>query len=323
MDLPVIDIFVDFDNTISEGNCQDKLFLYNLRRLNKKYEPLGCPIKCPNDYWKIINKLYGDSDREMAYLQRILDDIKDGTLLNKSDESISNSDLREFGKFIDLSKGFKDFIARTKLRWKDSFIIRFSIISLGIKELIIGSGIGEYVDNVFATTFLEKDGKIEQIHKLVTSFSKTSHIIEVVKGRHFNDKMRYEDYSGDYKNDFVIGDSVGDLSMFCYARKKGAKTIAVYKPGDAESYSSSVSSIGDRVDAIVPRDYSENSPIDMFINKIITKKLLNDDCTFPAELLHMARKRNIDHEETTQYINDHHNKCHKCQIGISTTFVES
>jgi len=312
---PIINFVLDFDDTVCCGNCQDPVFNYNLQRLNAKYEPLGFPIRCADDYWKTLPA----GDREITYLQAFMADIHDGTLLNELNEPIRSDDLTFFGRDIQLIDRIGAFIIETKRQWEGVADIRFHIVSVGIRELISGCKIASLFDSIHANAF---DENITRIQKFLNGFSKIAAVIEIIKGSDFNCKMRHESYDGDYKNTICVGDSSGDIPMMCYLRKKGATTIGLYANNSEESYSEAMKLLGDRVENILPRRYDADAPIRVIVNKAISKMLNPARCSFPSELQHMVKKRKTGDASAILLVSKHIALCDQCMPGFSTTFIE-
>jgi hypothetical protein len=337
-----VDLFTDFDYTLSNDNCEDGLLRHNLDRLNQKYEPLGFPIKIVDDYWAICHQRYPGTDGEVGYLQAFIEEINDGTLLNANGGAVTKADLYHFGKEIDIANGVFELFDHLKQKWNGKLggpnhlpiTIRIFVISAGIDDMIRGSGIGEHVDGIAACDLDEKEPFASQkssdqtpfvrhIKHVVTGFSKTAAIIEAVKGsgRCLNDAVKQEDYVSHYGNGIVMGDGFSDMSMIGYCRKKGAKTIGVYAVGNEASYQKALKVLGDRVDGIAPRDYQIDGPTHILIDKFITEIVAPDRCTFPTEIQHMVRKRRTVHDETVEMVAKHHRSCSQCWPGSRTIFI--
>lgn len=321
--MDTIQLIFDYDETVTEETSQNPMLNYNLERLRKHYES-KVKINDPTDYWNMLNTEFSnDSCREITYLQNILKDIENGILL-KDDHKITIEDLQYFGSLVKLSPGILEFLQNIKEKWKNIVNIEIYIISVGMLNLIKGSEISKYVDGIFASELIQKDcDHVNWIKNIITSFAKTEYIIKTAKGTSYNvnDKIMAKHYKSKYNNCIAIGDGLSDLSIFGYLRRKGGKTIGVYKQGCMESYINAHNKIGFVIDALAPRDYSINSQTYFIINRFISEIINKNRCSFPPELVHMYIKGTVHDKETEEFIETHYEKCNQCIPAVRTILV--
>jgi 2-hydroxy-3-keto-5-methylthiopentenyl-1-phosphate phosphatase len=320
--LPYVFIVLDFDMTMSEESGQEPMFADNLDRIKEKYKDVY-PVETAADYWKIVSIVYKGYDREIAYLQCILDDIEDGTFL-RDGHKITVEDLQYYGSKIKLSPGIKEFVVEIKKEWEGKANIFIYIVSVGMKNLILGTGLEELVDGIYASELVAKSSvHVNKIFKLYEGFTKTKAIIEIAKGKELNDYLPSKDYKFDYRYSIVAGDGMSDLSAFGYSRKKGAKAIGVYEKDNMVAFESAHKKIGRFVDCLLPRDYTPHGDTWQIFNEYIAELIAEERCIFPTGLIHEHRKGSIKCEKTINYIRTHFDecKCPNCSPAVSLKWV--
>jgi len=318
-------LLFDYDETMTETSAQEPIFEHNLQRLQEKYGK--DIIKKPGDYWGLLDTTYKfpEYDREITYLQQIRNDIQDGTLLNLRDEPICEEDLKEFGAMVELAPGIKEFLVHIKEEWKDRANIEIYIISVGMKNMILGAGFEKLVDGIYSCEFevddTSKNGGVSHIKKIITSFSKTASIIEIAKGENLNTILSAKDYRFHYKNCIVFGDGMSDLSVFGYLRKKGGQTVGVYKHDSRKACEKAHKKIGFSIDKLVPRDYRIGNFTHQIINKSIESLIDSKRCDFPQELIHMYIKGSLENKDTCRFVEKHVKKCKQCSLSLHLELV--
>ena len=177
----------DYDGTMTEHTCQTPMLSANMKSLQQKYGIIN-----PDDYWESIDLHRSSGNQEVEYLQKILLDIKT-KVLTRDGNSITEKDLQYFGSLVQMAPGIFEFLKEIKDKWSDKVNICIYVISIGMQNLILGSGIAEYVDDIYASKFTHRDYDdpklddtdlpINWIKKIVTSFGKTAPLIEIAKGK--------------------------------------------------------------------------------------------------------------------------------------------
>mgnify|MGYP003968987091 CR=1 FL=1 len=318
--LPNIFLFFDYDLTLTEESAQDPIFRDNLEALKEVYKDIF-PIKKADDYWEMLNHQHEGGDREITYLQNLLRDIERGVLI-RDGKKLTAEDLFYYGSKVKLSPGVREFLVSIKEEWKDKANIEIYIISVGMMNLIKGAEL-EGIDGIYASELVAKDDcpYVNWIHKFINSFSKTSKIIEVAKGKDLNAKLRPRDYRLKYENCLYFGDGMSDLSAIGYLRKKRGKTVGVYESGNMEAYLRAHEKLGAYIDALLPRDYTPGGKTHSIINCFIQEILDPDRCIFPGPLLHMDRKGEEMDEETKKHVQLHYQSCRQCSPAIFTAMI--
>ena len=190
----IIAIIWDFDKTLSPDYMQKPLF--------KKYKVNS------DEFWREVEalpKVFEENgldliSRDTLYLNHILNYVRNGDF-----ENLSNKKLFELGKEIQFYRGIpsffstiKEFIQTTEKYRLYDIKLEHYIVSTGLRQMILGSEIAEYVDGVWACEFVEyvpKPGflssddspqpistSIQDIGYVIDNTTKTRAIFEINKG---------------------------------------------------------------------------------------------------------------------------------------------
>jgi hypothetical protein len=233
----------------------------------------------PENFWKESNQLKKDQkelginlDFENAYLNLLLQYSHSGKL-----EEISNKKLREEGKNLQTFQGLPDFFERIKTNIENKpeckehgIKIEQYIISTGLKEMILGSSLynPKYIEDVFASEFLEVNGKISQIARAVGHMKKTEFLYLLNKGGNknpsidINGRMPNEARRIPFENMIYVGDGPTDVPCFATLSDEGGKSVAVYNPDSDSAFKKAILLQKQRrVFTFGPADYRENTDI--------------------------------------------------------------
>lgn len=144
-------IIWDFDKTLTPGYMQDPLF-----------QEYGIDAA---QFWSEVAELpkfYADRgihiSKDTAYLNHILTYVQQGVF-----KGLSNAKLRELGARLQLYPGLPDFLGAIKelVRENQTFAqheieIEHYVVSTGIKPMIEGSAVAQYLDGIWACEFIEE-----------------------------------------------------------------------------------------------------------------------------------------------------------------------
>jgi phosphoserine phosphatase len=303
-----IGFFYDFDLTLSEEFQQFPLFREFFENLNRKYG-----IKNPEEYWSLC----GRKDKSVGWMGQMLKDS------NEIFGGLSNKRMQEkYGPQIKLAKGIPEFfsVIREDLKKKD-FECEHHIISVGVDALIKGTSVFPEVDSIVSGEYEEDENGIIKIKNIVSEFRKVEHIKTICKGKGLHKDVAMNEYNINYKNAFVIGDGQSDVDMFRFILQRGGTAIAVFEPGSFEQYHNAVMLLGNSVNVIVPRDYSENSRIRKVINEIIQEKIeAIGKCDMDYELVHNYQLGYIESEAVKEVIKKHLEECEYCKKKLKKRF---
>jgi hypothetical protein len=207
-----IAVIWDFDKTLTPNYMQDPLF--------RRYGVDG------SAFWEEVNgleQLYMSRgakrvSKDTLYLNRILNYVEAGIF-----EGLSNRVLRELGAEIEFYEGLPQFfdlakqIVQSEARFiKHGVQVEHYIVSTGLREMIMGSRIAPFVEDVWGCEFVDvvaepsylqkndelfkvEDRVLKDIGYMIDNTSKTRAIFEINKGANklgdigVNDTIAQED----------------------------------------------------------------------------------------------------------------------------------
>lgn len=279
----------DFDQTLIPGymqapifqhyNIDEKLFWHEVNQLPEIYKKRGVTVS-----------------KDTVYLNHLLSYIKNGPL-----KGFNNQKLRELGQNLSFYQGLPDFFKdlQTFIDLNNDYkrhdiILEHYIISTGLAEMIRGSKIAPFVENIYGCEFIEnplppgfstqKDFlathvfEISQIGVMVDNTIKTRFIFEINKGSNkhptidVNAKMHPEDRRIPINNMIYIADGPSDIPVFAVIKDHGGKTYAVYDPKNPDEFAQNDRLLqSGRIHAYGPADYCSTSSTAMWIKMHITE----------------------------------------------------
>ncbi|MDR1841560.1 MAG: haloacid dehalogenase-like hydrolase [Holophagales bacterium] len=278
----VIALVWDFDKTLIPGFMQDPIF-----------SEYGIDAA---QFWREVNALPTHYKRlgvnvilDNSYLNHLITYVAHGLMPN-----LTNARLRELGARIVFYPGLPDFFAHLQKELShvpdaDRFELRLEhyIVSAGLREMIEGSAIRPYVEDIWASEFIEAPaqpgfdtdatldldvnaqatplfpfGGISQIAVAYDNTSKTRALFEINKGSNKNSAidvnatMRREDRRVPFENMIYIADGPSDVPAFSVVRINKGTTFAVYDDNLPQSLEQADSLRREgRVDHFGPADY--------------------------------------------------------------------
>ena len=273
----IIAIIWDFDKTLVDGYMQDPIFKHygvDSRQFWKEVHAL--PQKYMEEQGVRVNK-------DSIYLNHFIQYANEGIF-----EGLNNEMLRKFGSELTFYPGIPEIFEKTRqiIRKNPAYQeydirVEHYIVSTGMKEIIAGSPVAEYVDAIWGCELIEKEknGKsvISEIGYTIDNTSKTRAIFEINKGvpKHpeidVNSKVPEELRRVRFENMIYIADGPSDIPAFSVVNKNGGATFAVYPKGDLDAFQQVEQMRRDgRIDMYAEADYSEGTTAYMWIeNKIV------------------------------------------------------
>jgi hypothetical protein len=285
----VIAMIWDFDKTLSPDYMQQPLF----RKFNVDEKT----------FWKEANGLaefyrrggMHNLSRDTLYLNHILTYVERGIF-----QGLNNQMLFELGAEIDLFEGLPKFFGAIKeqIGGEQRFsvhdiTVEHYIVSTGLRQMIMGSGIAPYVDDVWGCEFAESIGEPGYLDKDPTLFdttdaviravgyaidntTKTRALFEINKGSNklvgidVNATVAPEDRRVPFQNMIYIADGPSDVPAFSIVNQYGGRTFAVYKPRSFEHFQS-VDRLQkeNRVQGIGEASYVEGSLTAMWVTNAV------------------------------------------------------
>jgi hypothetical protein len=287
----------DFDKTLTHSYMQDPLF-----------EHYGVDSL---EFWRETNQLSGHYESlglervssDLLYLNRILTYVKCGKF-----PGLTNELLRTLGGQIKLAPGLPEFFAQIKKHIASTIYVKHEIhvehyiVSTGLRQMILGSGIAEHVDDVWACEFVEdepepgwegKEGQTElkpplicQVGYAIDNTSKTRALFEINKGTNklaeidVNASIEHTERRVPFPNMIYIADGPSDIPCFSILNQYNGKTFAVYKPGSSDDFRQARALVEQRrVQGIGPADYREDSQTALWLTneaEAIAARILRD-----------------------------------------------
>jgi hypothetical protein len=267
----------DFDKTLIPEYMQSPLF--------RRY---GID---ENTFWHETNNLVSHYKRrgyhlspEIAYLNHLLTHVLAGRM-----PKLSNKILRECGAEIKFYPGLPDFfraaqgyVAEKEAYRKHDIRLEHYIVSTGLAEMVRGSAIAPFVDNIWGCEFienplqpgflqqadfgLEAESLIAQIGLVIDNTTKTRALFEINKGTNknpaidVNASVAPEDRRVPFQNMIYIADGPSDVPSFSVTKKGGGKAYGVYNPARSDEFAQNdrLRASG-RIDHYGPADYRQES----------------------------------------------------------------
>lgn len=272
----IIAVIWDCDKTLIDGYMQDPIF--------KKY---GIAAR---DFWKKVNAIPAEYkkkgirvNKDTYYLNYFITCAHDGTF-----PGLNNAALREFGKEQKFYPGIPEIFEKTKKMFRDDpsyseygIQVEHYIVSTGFAEIIRGSKLMPFVDDIWGCELLDAPGPdgapvISEIVYTIDNTTKTRAIFEInkgiqkVEGIDVNAKIPKELRRVQFENMIYIADGPSDIPAFSVVHQYGGSTFAIYPKGDkAAMQQVEQMREDDRIDMYAEADYSEGTTAHMWIvNKI-------------------------------------------------------
>ncbi|HVR78447.1 MAG TPA: haloacid dehalogenase-like hydrolase [Acidimicrobiia bacterium] len=294
----VIAMIWDFDKTLIPGNMQGPLF----RHFGIDEAAFWDEVDGLEEWYRSHGA--GLVARDRLYLDHILTYVREGRM-----QGLSNHLLRQLGAEVPFYEGIPDFLELVKKsiesepRFSDHQIrVEHYVVSTGLRQMILGSAVAPFVDDVWACEFTElvappgyrdhqgqlfsPDGEIRQLIYTIDNTTKTRALFEINKGTNknpgidVNAKMAREDRRVPFQNMIYIADGPSDVPVFSVVEANGGRTYAVYRPGSQGEFEQAARLLEqDRVDAFGEADYSESSHTAMWLTHAvdgIARRIVSD-----------------------------------------------
>ncbi len=290
----VIAVIWDFDKTLTPRYMQEPLFKEYGVDANKFWQEVDGLV----EFYRAqgVNRV----NRDTIYLNHILTYVRKGIF-----KGLSNKKLRELGAKIEFFPGLPEFFQKVKefveehpLFREHDIKLEHYIVSTGIYEMIKGSKIAPYVDDIWACEFVEEvaepgylekkkqqtlfgethitgarvEKEIKDICYAIDNTTKTRAIFEINKGSNkvksigVNDNIKPEHRRVPFENMIYIADGPSDIPVFSIMKQYGGVAFAVYEKGNRKAFKqvNELQRQG-RIHAFGEADYRENSQIYMLI----------------------------------------------------------
>ncbi len=302
-----IGLFYDWDLTLTEEFQQVPIFRKYLENLNKKYG-----ITSPEAWFSLLK----EGELGITYMEQMLKDAEDCF------ENLTNEKMKtEFAPQQQLAPGVLDWFERiNKYAAKEEVDLEHHVISVGNLPLIQGTAIFPYFSSVSAGEFIEQDGKIYKIKKIIQSFKKVESFKKILKGGNLHENLERDQYNILPENSIVLGDGQSDLDIFRYIKQRGGFAIGVYKKGNRKEFERALNlfhlndSYDCQISRLVARDYSEGSQLESQVKKIIHNiKARPRHCNMDYSIIHNHKLNQIQNKQIKDIAEKHFNSCLYCQ----------
>lgn len=267
----------DFDKTLIPGYMQAPIF-----------KTFGIDEE---QFWKEVNALPGIYAKrgtrvsyDTIYLNHLLSHVKNGCL-----KGLTNQRLRELGRELvfypglpEIFEELRNVASASEAYRKHNIKLEHYIISTGLAEMIRGSAIADYVEDIFGCEFIEAplppnysrqdelplamEFEISQIGTIVDNTIKTRYIFGINKGENknpsidVNASMDRVDRRIPIDRMIYVADGPSDVPVFSVVKGNGGKTFAVFNPESEGEFAQNDALLhSGRIHAYGPADYTSRS----------------------------------------------------------------
>jgi len=257
---PKIAICYDFDKTLSPDDMQTFTLIPSFG-IDKAA------------FWKASNELAVENrmDKNLAWMYELI------RFSRFNDRSLRRDYFRQAGANVPLYQGVETwFDAVNACAAQSGLDAEHYIISSGLKEIIEGSPIARHFARIYASSYYyNADDVAVWPAQAINYTNKTQYIFRIAKGfleeydDRVNDSMPDGDLRIPYENIVYIGDSETDIPCMRLVKSKGGYSIGVYDP--IKNNRSRVYQLfnDNRINFYAPADYSNESELFRFMQKII------------------------------------------------------
>ena len=278
-DLPTLAICYDFDKTLSPDDMQAQGYI----------QSVGYDVA---SFWRESDKLAKENnmDQNLSYMYKMVEK-------SVCHFALTREKLAEYGAKVALFPGVTEWFERIRAYGLERGVnVEHYIISSGLKEMIEGTEMAKNgaFEKIYACSFyFDGDGVAKWPSQVVNYTNKTQFLFRISKGvldvndPGVNDPMPPEEVRVPFRNMVYIGDSDTDVPCMRLVNSYGGHSIGVYN--DETGDKAKVYKMMDdaRIKYFAPADYTENSPMDRLLKKIIDRTAENEE----LESIHYACKK--------------------------------
>jgi len=280
----VIAVIWDFDKTLTPGNMQKPLF----RHYDLDENAFWSEVEGLESYYRARGATL--VNRDTLYISHILTYVREGRM-----PGLTNALLRELGGEIEFFDGMPSFMGvvgkHIESRFGEHQInVEHHVVSSGLREMILGSAVAPYIQDVWACEFAEEvappgyqdeakprlfahdERHIRQALYTIDNTTKTRAIFEINKGTNVNPainvnaKIAHEDRRVPFQNMIYVADGPSDVPVFSVLVQQGGRTFAVYRPASTAAFEQVDGLLEQgRIHAYGPADYTDGSQTSMWL----------------------------------------------------------
>lgn len=264
MKKPIIALMYDFDKTLCTKDMQEYGFIPSLGM-------------SPSAFWGEVRQLTDsqEMDNILAYMYKMVEKAKE------KKEIITKDTFKALGKGVEYFDGVETWFERVNAYGgKMGVRIEHYIVSSGIKEIIEGTKIAHHFKKIYACEFMyDYTGTIQWPKYAVNYTAKTQFLFRINKGVLTIDSQsadKLNQYTPEnerrvpFRNMIYIGDGLTDVPCMKLVKTNGGQSIAVYDPEKGKAAAEALLR-DNRVNYVVPADYSSDSDIETIVFAIIKK----------------------------------------------------
>ena len=254
---PILAMMYDFDRTLSPRDMEEYAFITGL----------GMSAK---EFWSICNQtaIRHEMDGILAYMLEML-------RLSEGKQLVTRGTLNDVGRHVELFPGVGTWFSRVNAYAASKGLqAEHYSISSGIKEIIEGTSIAGEFKKIYAASFCYNEKGVPFWPATAVNYTaKTQFIYRINKGvldinedKLLNEHMAEEEKRVPFSRMIYIGDGMTDVPCMKLTKENGGHSIGIYHT-DREVAEGLLRY--DRVDFIVPADYSEGSEIERTVFRLI------------------------------------------------------
>ena len=266
--LPVLAVCYDFDKTLTPDDMQAQGYI----------QSVGCDVR---QFWEDANRLAyeNDMDSNLAYMYKMVQEAEGNLVL-------SRKALMDYGARVKLFPGVEGWFDRLKQYGRNQGVVfEHYIISSGLKEMIEGTEMATAgaFEQIYASSFYYNErGVAKWPAQAINYTNKTQFLFRIEKGTldindpAVNDYFPPEKLRVPFRNMVYIGDSDTDIPCMKLVNVNGGHSIGVYNPETGNRDKVMKMLADGRISYYAPADYSQGSPLDDLLQRIIRRTAANE-----------------------------------------------
>lgn len=262
MTRPTIAIAYDFDGTLSPGSMQEHSFIPEIG-------------EDPATFWKRSNDEAArlGADRTLIYMHHMV------LAAQRAEKPFRREQIRAHGQTVSFFDGVETWFDRiTAFGDTLGLKVEHFVISSGLREMVLGTSIGDKFEQVFACDFKFDANNVPVWPALAVNYTtKTQFLFRINKAaldlsddRAVNDYVPEDERPVPFRNMIFIGDGETDVPCMRTVKANGGVSIAVHAPDDETGAKTALRlTEQNRVHVARAADYTEGSNLDAFVKAAI------------------------------------------------------
>ncbi|MBR6461595.1 haloacid dehalogenase-like hydrolase, partial [bacterium] len=255
---PIVALIYDFDKTLCTKDMQEYAFIPSLGMDSVTF-------------WKEVNDFASKNQMDpiLAYMFMMTKMARGKVLLTKNV-------LKEQGKTVELLPGIPEWFSKIReFGETEGVAIEHYIVSSGLTQIILGTGLAEEFSGIYASEFLYDENGVPIWPALALNYtSKTQFIFRINKGiRDITEAKALNSFTPQserripYRNMIYIGDGLTDVPCMKLVKLNGGRSIGVYQGDDDSQVCDLIRH--DRVNYITRADYRFDQELASIVKKLI------------------------------------------------------